>query len=150
MKGRVAGGYLHSEFEKSGTNAAPDSVDDFYAEISVEHQLSQYLSHKLSIGREARAGAVTELVTLYYARYDNRWAMNRFSTLHTSLFYENGRERSGVAERFERIGAGVGVTVPLSRKLNAGLAYQLLYKNSDQANRDYLQNSVTTELRYAF
>jgi hypothetical protein len=40
--------------------------------------------------------------------------------------------------------------VPLSRKLNVSLAYQLLHKNSDQPNRDYLQNSVITELRYAF
>src|SRR6185436_237677 len=118
------------------------SVNDFYAEVSVEQQLNQFLSHKLSVGREARAGAAAELVTLYYARYDNHWMMNRFSTLHTSLFYENGRERSGVTERFERVGAGVGVTVPLSRKLNAGIAYQFLYKNSNQANRDYIQNSV--------
>jgi hypothetical protein len=150
VKGRVAGGYIHSQFEDNSMGPAPDSVDDFYAEVSVEHQLNQYLTHKLSVGREARAGAATELVTLYYARYDNHWTMNRFSTLHTSLFYENGRERSGVTEKFERVGAGVGVTVPLSRKLNAGIAYQLLHKNSDQANRDYLQNSVTTELRYAF
>jgi hypothetical protein len=150
VKGRVAGGYIHSEFDDNSTGPAPKSVDDFYAEVSVEHQLSQYLSHKLSVGREARAGAASELVTLYYARYDNRWMMNRFSTLHTSLFYEDGRERSGIAERFERVGAGLGVTVPLSRKLNASLTYQLLHKNSDQANRDYLQNSVTTELRYAF
>ncbi|HEY0548453.1 MAG TPA: outer membrane beta-barrel protein, partial [Verrucomicrobiae bacterium] len=146
VKGRVAGGYIHSQFEDNSMGPAPDSVDDFYAEVSVEHQLNQYLSHKLSLGREARAGAATELVTLYYARYDNHWMMNRFSTLHTSLFYENGRERSGVTEKFERVGAGVGVTVPLSRKLNAGIAYQLLHRNSDQANRDYLQNSITTEL----
>jgi hypothetical protein len=150
IKGRVAGGYIHSEFEDNSTGPAPAPVDDFYAEVSVEHQLSQYLTHKLSVGREARAGAASELVTLYFARYDNHWMMNRFSTLHTSLFYEKGRERSGVTEKFERVGAGVGVTVPLSRKLNAGIAYQLLHKNSDQANRDYLQNSVTTELRYAF
>ncbi len=150
LKGRVAGGYVHSQFEDNKTEPAPDSVDDFYAEVSVEHQLNQELSHKLSLGREARAGAASELVTLYYARYDNHWMMNRFSTLHTSLFYENGRERSGVTERFERVGAGAGVIVPLSRKLNAGVAYQLLFKNSNQENRDYLQNSVIVDLRYAF
>ena len=150
VKGRVAGGYVHSEFDEDSNGFAPDPVDDFYAEVSVEHQLSQYLSHKLSVGREARSGAAAELVTLYYARYDNHWMMNQYSTLHTSLFYENGRERSGVTEKFERVGAGVGVVIPLSRKLNAGIGYQLLYKDSDQVNRDYLQNSVTTELRYAF
>ncbi len=150
IKGRVAGGYIHSQFEDNSLGSAPDSVNDFYAEVSVEHQLSQYLTHKLSVGREARAGAASELVTMYYARYENHWMMNRFSTLHTSLFYENGRERSGVTERFERVGAGIGVAVPLSRKMTASIAYQLLHKDSDQANRDYLQNSVTTELRYAF
>ena len=150
IKGRVAGGYIHSQFEDNSLGSAPDSVSDFYAEVSVEHQLSQYLTHKLSVGREARAGAASELVTMYYARYENHWMMNRFSTLHTTLFYENGRERSGVTERFERVGAGIGVAVPLSRKLTVSIAYQLLHKDSDQANRDYLQNSVTTELRYAF
>jgi len=150
IKARVAGGYVRSDFDDTGAASAPDSVNDFYTDLSVEHELSQFLSHKLSVGREARSGAASELVTLYYARYDNNWTMNRFSILRTALFYENGRERSGVTERLERIGIGLGVTVPLSRKLNAGAGYQFLYKDSDQANRDYLQNSITINFSYAF
>jgi hypothetical protein len=150
LKGRAAGGYIHSQFEPHRFAPAPSPVDDFYAELSVEQQLNQKLSHKLSVGREARSGAAAELVTLWYARYENHWTMNRFSTLHTTLFYEKGRERSGLTEKFERVGAGAGVTVPLSRKLNAGMGYQLLFKNSNQENRDYVQNSFIVDLRYAF
>ncbi len=150
VKGRAAGGYVRSDFDRRGITPAPAAVNDFYAELTVEHQLSQFLNHRLAVGRQAGAGAESELVTLYYARYDNNWNINQYSILHTALFYENGRERSSIAERFERVGASVGITVPLSRKLNMGAAYQFLYKDSDQANRDYLQNSVTVDLRYAF
>jgi hypothetical protein len=150
IRARAAGGYVRSDFDSMGISRAPKSVNDFYAELSVEHQLSQYMTHRLSVGREARAGVEAELVTLWYARYQNDLNLNRFSTLHSTIFYENGRERSGVTERFWRVGAGIGVTVPLSRKLNVTVAYQLLYKDSDQANRDYLQNVLSLEFRYAF
>lgn len=150
LKGRIAGGYIHSEFDDNDTGPAPDAVDDFYAQLSLEHQLNKNLSHRLAAGREARAGAESEFVTLWYARYENDWGLNQWSTLHTSLFYENGKERATNTERFERIGAGLGVSVPLSRKMTSSLGYQLIYKESNQANRDYLQNSVTLEFRYAF
>ena len=150
LKGRVAGGYLHSDFDDAGFSRAPDAVDDFYAEISAEHQLNQYMNHRLALGREARAGAESELITLYYVRYQNNWSLSRLLTLQTTAFYENGKERSGVTERFWRVGAGAGVVVPITRQFNSSLAYQLLYKDSDQANRDYLQNLVTLEFRYVF
>ncbi len=150
IKARAAGGYVRSDFEETGRSSAPDTVNDFYADVSVEHQLNQFMSHKLSLGREALSGAASELVTLWYARYDNSWNMNQYSILRTALFYENGRERSGVSEHLERLGLGVGVTVPLSRKMNVGVGYQFLYKDSDQPNRDYLQNSVTMNFSYAF
>jgi hypothetical protein len=108
------------------------------------------MSHRLALGREARSGAESELVTLWYARYQNDWSLSRLATLHTSILYENGRERSGVTERLWRAGLGLGVTVPLTRQLSVGAAYQFLYKDSDKINRDYLQNLVSLEFHYVF
>jgi len=150
LSGRLAGGFVRSEFEDNAMSPAPDTVNDFYAELSARHQLSQYMSHQIALGREARAGVATELITMWYARYQNDWAIHQNVTLHTTALYENGRERSGIKERFWRAGGGVGATVPLSRKLNATAAYQCLYKDSDQANRNYWQNLVTLEFRYTF
>lgn len=150
LKGRAAGGFVRSDFEDNALSPAPDSVNDFYAELSAEHQLNQYMSHQLALGREARAGVATELITMWYARYQNNWMIHRLVTLQTTALYENGRERSGSTERFWRAGGGIGATVPLSRKLTTTVAYQCLYKDSDQLNRDYLQNLVTLEFRYTF
>lgn len=150
LKGRVAGGYVGTDFDDTKIAPAPDSVDDFYAEISADHQLSQELSHRLALGREARSGVSSELVTMWYARYENSWMMNQHVTLKTALLYENGRERSTISERFWRAGAGIGATVPLSRKLSTTAGYQLLYKDSDQPLRNYLQNIVAVEVRYVF
>jgi hypothetical protein len=150
ISGRLAGGYLHSTFDDADFSSAPDSVDDFYAEISVQQQLSQYMSHRLALGREARSGVESELVTMWYARYQNDWALSRVMNLGSSLFYENGRERSNVSEKFWRVGASFGVSVPLTRQLTAGANYAVLHKNSDQENRDYLQNVVSLEFRYVF
>lgn len=150
LKARVAGGYVRSEFESTGAVPAPSTVEDFYAELSFNHQLNQYMNHQLALGREAKSGAEAELVTLWYARYENDWILSRVLTLHTSAFYENGRERSGVGERLWRVGLGFGATVPLSRKLSVSAGYQFLYKDSDQVNRDYLQNLVSLQFRYTF
>jgi hypothetical protein len=150
LKGRAAGGYVRSDFDDNALSPAPDSVNDFYAELSAEHQLNQYISHRLALGREARAGVASELVTMWYARYQNDWMIHRLVTLHTTALYENGKERSGISERFWRAGGGIGATVPLSRKLSTTASYQCLYKDSDQLNRDYLQNLVTLEFRYVF
>ena len=150
LKARAAAGFVRSEFESTGAVAAPSAVNDFYAELSFNHQLSQYMSHQLALGREAKSGAESELVTLYYARYENDWNLSRVLTLHSSLFYENGRERSGVGERLWRVGLGFGATVPLSRQLSASAGYQFLYKDSDIVNRSYLQNLVSLQFRYAF
>jgi hypothetical protein len=150
LKTRAAGGYVRSEFDSNGVTPTPDPVDDFYAELSVDHQLSQYMDHRLSVGREAKSGAEAELVTLWFARYQNNWKFSRLATLHGSMFYENGRERSGVTERLWRAGGTLGMTVPLSRQLNVGAQYQIIYKDSDQANRNYLQNLVSLELHYVF
>jgi hypothetical protein len=150
LKGRVAGGYVQTDFDSSGIGPAPDSVNDFYAELSADHQLNQYMNHRLALGREARSGVSSELVTMWYARYENNWMIHRMVTLKTGLFYENGKERSGFPERFQRVGGGIGATVPLSRKLSVTGAYQGLYKDSDQPMRDYLQNIVSLEVRYVF
>ena len=150
LKAGAKAGYVRSDFDQTGSTPAPDTVNDFYAEISADHQLNQYINHRLAVGREARAGAASELVTLWYARYENNWMISQYATLRSALFYENGKERSGQTERLWRVGLGLGVTVPLSRKLTAGVTYQLLYKDSDQLGRDYLQNLASLEFRYAF
>jgi hypothetical protein len=150
LRARAAAGYVRSDFEDTGVVAAPDTVNDFYANIRLEHQLSQYMNHRLSFGREAVSGAASELVTLYFVRYENNWAINRLSTLQTALFYEDGEDESSIGEKFSRIGAAIGVAVPVTRKLTAGAGYQFLYKNSDAPLRDYVQNLVFIEARYAF
>ncbi|HMJ91848.1 MAG TPA: hypothetical protein VK530_18635, partial [Candidatus Acidoferrum sp.] len=132
---RASGGYIRYDFDEPGfdptvTNVVPrvpETVDDFYANVTLNHQLSRFMSHNLSMGREARAGAESELVTLWYVRYGNDWNISQHATLITSLLYENGRERAGIAaERFWRVGAGAGVSIPLTRQLKTGIAYQLL------------------------
>ena len=150
LRARAAGGYVRSDFEEEGISSAPSSVDDFYAQISLDHQLSQYVDHRLALGREATSGAEAELITYWYARYENNWRFSQYATLNTSLLYENGRERSGVAEKLWRAGGSLGVTVPLSRQLSTRVQYHLIYKNSNKANRDYLQNVIGIELHYVF
>ena len=83
-------------------------------------------------------------------RYFNNWHFRQYANLHSSLLYENGRERSGITEKFWRAGGSVGLTIPLSRKLSVTPQYQVIYKDSDTANRDYFQNLVSVELHYVF
>lgn len=152
---RVSGGYIRYDFDQpsSTTNAArvPESVDDFYGDVTVNHQLNRNLSQHLSMGREARSGAESELVTLWYVRYGNDWNLSQHLALHTTAFYENGRERAGLnTERFWRVGAGAGLGIPITKQLTTGVAYQLIYKDSDQPRQDYLQNLVTVDFHYAF
>jgi hypothetical protein len=150
LRAGAKAGYVRSDFDEPAAGGTPDSVNDFYAEISADHQLSQYMNHRLALGREARSGASSELVTLWFARYENNWMLSQYLTLRSSLFYEDGKERSGQTERLSRVGVGLGFDIPLSRKLTAGVGYQFLYKDSDQAGRDYTQNLGTLQFRYVF
>ena len=151
LRVRVSGGYLRYDFDQNGTTLAPGSVSDFYGEIAAEHELSQYMNHRLAVGRGAGAGAASELVTLWYLRYENNWSLSQYATLRSALFYENGEEQGGfVDEKLWRVGASFGISVPLTRKLTGTAGYQVLYKDSDQTARDYLQNMATLEFRYVF
>lgn len=159
LQARLAGGYIRYTFgepvlDTSITNVlaeVPSEINDFYANLTLNHQLNQFMSHNLSLGREARAGAASELVTMWFARYGNTWNFSRLTALNTQLFYEDGRERAGFStERFWRVGAGVSVGIPLSRQLTTDIGYQFLYKDSDETSGDYLQNRVALEFRYVF
>lgn len=159
LRMRLSGGWVRYDFDQpagdlSITNVVPnipDSVSDFYAGFTVDHQISKFMSHRLSLGREARAGAASELMTLWYARYGNDWSVSKYVTLQGQVFYEDGKDRAGfTTEKFWRVGAGLGLTIPLSRQLSTGGGYQLIYKDSDEQDQGYLQNLVTVEFRYAF
>ncbi len=150
---RISAGYQDMSFDGSGTSVDRSSFGSWYANLSAAQRISQYLSHSLTVGREARLGLSVNFTDYVFARYSAIWRMNDLMTWNMDAFIEDARDSGGtaaLAEKSLRIGGGVGVAFKISSHTSLGLRYNYVNKDSDLASRSYIQNSGTLSLNYQF
>lgn len=152
-KVRVSGGWQDMSFDGSGTNRDATDFGSWYANIAVAQRLTQYLSHTLSAGREARLGLSVNFSDYVFARYAATWRMNDKWTWNFDTFVEDAKESGGAAlsaEHAFRWGGGASLGVALSSRTLLKLRYSYVNKDSDLALRSYYQNSGTISLSHQF
>jgi len=150
---RISGGYQDMSFDGSGTNGDRSNFGSWYANLSAAQRLTQYLSHTLTVGREARLGLSVNFADYVFARYAATWRMNDMWTWGFEAFVEDARESGGAAlsaEHAFRWGGGASLGIKLSSRTSLGLRYSYVNKDSDLALRSYYQNSATLSLGYQF
>ena len=150
---RLSGGYQSMRFDAGGTNGDRNSFGSWYANLSMAQRLSQYWSHSLTVGREARLGLSVNYADYFFARYAASWRMNALMTWNLSAFAEDARESGGsalFAEHAFRWGGGASVACRVAVRTDLTLGYQFVNKDSDLALRSYYQNSVMLGLTYQF
>lgn len=150
ISARASGGFLHYDFDTTGTVLSAGATDGYYADLSVDHQITQVMNHGISIGRETRAGTSTDLFTLNYLRYRNNWNFMRDTVLKTTVFYQWSGAAVPGGESFNHFGGGLSASYQLTKNLTGTLGYQLVVKDSNLPLRDYLQNRVSLDLLYSF
>ena len=150
---RISGGYQEMTFDGNGTNGDRSNFGGWYANLSAAQRLTQYLSHTLAVGREARLGLSVNFAEYVYARYAVIWRMNATMTWSFDAFVEDAKESGGAAlsaEHAFRVGGGAALAWKIADRMTLGLHYSYVNKDSDLALRSYYQNTGTLSLNYRF
>jgi hypothetical protein len=150
---RISAGYQDMTFDDKGTNGDRNNFGSWYANLSAAQRISQYLSHTLTVGREARLGLDVNFTDYIFARYAATWRMNDLMTWSFDAFVEDARDSGTVALNAEhafRWGGGVSLGFHISSRTSLALHYGYVDKDSDLPARSYTQNSGTISLRYQF
>lgn len=150
---RLGGGYQNMAFDGNGTNRDLTNFSGWYANLSLAQRLSQYVSHTVSVGREARLGLGVNFTDYVFARYSASWRMNDLMTWGFDAFVEDARDSGGAAlfaEKAFRWGGGTSLSFKVSSHTSLGLRYNYVNKDSDLPLRSYIQNAGTLSLSYQF
>jgi hypothetical protein len=150
---RLSAGYQDMSFDGNGTSVDRSNFGGWYANLSAAQRISQYLSHSLTVGREARLGLSVNYTDYVFARYAATWRMNDIMTWTLDAFVEDARDSGGAAafaEKAFRVGGGAGVAFKLSSHTTLGLRYNYVNKDSDLADRSYIQNAGALSINYQF
>jgi hypothetical protein len=150
---RLSAGYQSMSFEANGSSGDRSDFGGWYANISVAQRLTQYWSHSVTAGREARLGLTVNYADYVFARYAAIWRMNAVLTWTFDAFVEDAKESGGAAvsaEHASRWGVGAALAWKLGARTMLGLRYQYVDKDSDLALRSYYQDSVLLSLNHQF
>ncbi len=150
---RLSAGYQSMTFDHSGTSTDRSNFASWYANLSAAQRITQYLSHTLSVGREARLGLGVNFTDYVFARYSAIWRMNDIMTWNFDAFIEDARDSGAVATSAEhafRWGGGAGLTFRISSRTSLGLRYNYVDKDSNLPLRSYTQNSGILSISHQF
>jgi len=160
----VRGGYTIFAFDSNGEGQSAQNLGSYYASLELTHQLTQFISQRLSVERDISLGLnqgnnYTEQLT---AGYTINWEATAHLGLHLSLTYENGNQpltseigtSSGIllssqTENYSRVGISPGISYQFTRKL-AGSLTGAHWERMSNLNDGYQDNSVSVQLNYTF
>ena len=150
---RISGGYQEMDFDDNGAIRNQRGFHSWYANLAAAQRLSQYLSHTLTAGREARLGLDVNFADYVFARYNATWTMNATMTWNFDAFVEDANEAgtgAPTAEHAFRWGAGAALAWRVADRTTLGFRYQYVNKDSDLLLRSYYQNVASVNLNYQF
>ncbi len=135
----------------TGTYGDKYSLSTFYWNATLNNRINAYLTHSLSLGREADLGLISNYVKVDYIRYNLAWRVFSNITLAGDLFYDHDVESGGpFAERINRYGGDISLGYQFNRHIAGALHYAYIQKDSDAYLRDYYQNRVGLDVDYHF
>ena len=135
----------------TGTYGDKYSLSTFFYSATLNNRINAYLTHSLSLGREADLGLLSNYVKVDYIRYNVAWRVFSNITLAGDLFYDHDVESGGpFDERINRYGGDISLGYQFNRHLSAAAHYAYIEKDSDADLRDYYQNRVGLDVDYHF
>lgn len=142
-------------FDSSQTSASIEggNLSSWYADLTLTHQATRFLSYSLSVGHEIQAGIESDAIEDTYIRPSATWNIINGVALQSSLFYEHGSEGAGqeaslVESNFDWYGGSLSLSYSPMKRLTISLKYRLTLRSSDVATDEYTQNMVGLQLTY--
>jgi len=146
-------GYTIFQFQHTSQTIRTSDLNSWYADLNITHQVTDAIGYTLDAGHEVQTGIQSDAIEDWYVRPGIRWDIIKNVNLNTSISYEHGNQGEGnvagnLTETFDWLGASVGVSYSIIKKLSLGLNYRLTLRSSNIANDEYTQNFVGLTLTY--
>jgi hypothetical protein len=146
-------GYTIFESGQTSSSVKGGNLASWYANLTLAHQVTDFLSYSLSAGHEIRPGIQSDAIEDSYIRPSVDWKVIKDVTLQTSLFYEHGAEGGGqqaslLEKNYDQYGGGLNLSYSPMKKVRISLNYRLTLRSSNVASREYTQNLVGLQITY--
>jgi hypothetical protein len=146
-------GYVIFEFQHTSQTIQTSDLNSWYADLNLTHQVTDAIGYTLDAGHEVQTGIQSDAIEDWYVRPSIRWDIIKNVSLNTSFSYEHGNQGRGnvignLTETFDWLGASVGASYSIFKKLSLGLNYRLTVRSSNIPNNEYTQNMVGLSLTY--
>jgi opacity protein-like surface antigen len=147
----VRGGYVLYSYSATGTLPSLGDRDSWYAGVDLRHDLTEYLSHTLSVVRDVSVGVNSQYLERLGINYGIRWQFTDIWSLGLGANYAKGEDTTGVSgEDYDRVGFNAGISRNLTERLRADLSYRYYTYTSSDATRQYARNVVSLGASYQF
>jgi len=146
-------GYTIFESGQTSSSIKGGNLASWYANLTLAHQATGFLSYSLSAGHEIRSGIQSDAIEVSYLRPSVNWNVIQDVTLNTSLFYEHGVEGGGqqaslLENNYDWYGGDLSLSYSPMKKVRISLNYRLTLRSSNEASREYTQNIVGLQITY--
>jgi hypothetical protein len=146
-------GYTIFQFQHTSQSIQTSSLNSWYADLNLTHQITDAISYTLDAGHEVQTGIQSDAIADWYVRPNITWNIIRNVNLHTALSYEHGKQGQGnvsgnLTETFDWLTTDVGASYSPMKRLSLGLDYRLTLRSSNVPTDEYTQNMITFSLTY--
>jgi len=146
----AAGGYL-TQYDHGGGNGDNSGLASYYANLGINHEITQFLSESLTAGKEYLPGLTSNYTSRIYVNYSDQWSPTKQIGLGASVFWENLSDSDATARQTsDRYGLNLNLTDALNDHLRLNLGYEFLLKESDPSYLSYYQDVGTLGMQYNF
>ena len=144
-----AGYTVYTPDSGSGTTSSTDFTG-MYGQLDIRHRLNQYVAYTLSGGRTISVDLCRRHGGPVFCALAGNWQILQKVTLGTSFSYEHGTQVYFGGETYDQYGPGISLSRPITAKLTSSLGYQLYWRDSNLAGRNYTVQVVSLRLNYTF
>lgn len=143
-------------YDFAGTpGTAPFTLNSYYFDLELTHQLTHFLSQQLSARRDVSLGfnKGNDYTELFSASYGINWDVTHYASVGLSLSYENGNQpldSGALKENFHRVGVGANASYRITENFGSNLSFTHWDRSSDVPGDSYSDDQISLQLNYNF
>ena len=150
---KLHGGFVIYRSDPEPVPLPGDDVNSYYIGLEVRHQLTDRITHGLTAVRDVQPGVNRGnlFMETFRVNYSASWAFRDHFSFGIDGYSEHGiNPQFGIAETYNRYGAGFGLTWQPRDKLSTSVGYHYTQKVATFSFNNYQQNAITFSVAYQF
>ncbi len=162
------GGPTFYEFYPQSQGTANSSLDSYYVSLTMNNQITDFLSQDLSVVRSIQLSANqgSSFVEQLTVAYSLSWDLTRHINLSASVNYDDGQQPfvlgylvyipgvlvipNEATENYQLYSGSLSASWQFTDHLGASLSYSHTQRDSNLSDRSFSADSVTVQLNYRF